>query len=246
MATDSRRDSCQLRPVKIEVGFMPQAEGSALITMGSTIVACTASVEERVPPFLKGTGSGWVTAEYGMLPRSTKVRRPRPETTGKPDGRAQEIQRLVGRSLRAVTRLTELGERTLIVDCDVIQADGGTRTAAVTGGFVALACALDKLARPAGAGAIPLTDFVAAVSVGLHGSGLTLDMNFVADATAGVDLNLVMTGSGTIVEVQATAEGRPFTQAQLSAMLALGASGIRQLIAFQREALGPLTEAVGR
>jgi ribonuclease PH len=214
---------------------MPPAEGSVLIEMGDTRVVCTATVEDSVPPFLRGRGRGWVTAEYAMLPRSSPERIER-ERRG-PGGRTHEIQRLIGRSLRAVVNLTALGERSVLIDCDVLQADAGTRTASITGGFVALALALDRL-RAAGAFAtLPLTDGVSAVSAGLVDGRVLLDLTYEEDHRAEVDLNLVKTGAGRIVEVQGTAEGKPFTDAQLERLLVVGGEGIRQLTALQRETL---------
>ncbi len=225
----------ELRPVRLVPGFMPPAEGSVLIEMGDTRVVCTATVQESVPPFLRGQGRGWVTAEYAMLPRSSPERIER-ERRG-PGGRTHEIQRLVGRSLRAVTDLAALGERSILVDCDVLQADAGTRTASITGGFVALALALERLRSAGVLAALPLTGSVAAVSVGIVGGRVLLDLDYAEDAGADVDLNLVMTGNGRVVEVQGTAEGHPFTTAQLERMLALGAQGVAQLTALQRDTL---------
>jgi len=230
---DGRR-SDQLRPVSITRDYLRHPEGSVLVEFGDTKVICTASVEDKVPPFLKGKGQGWVTAEYGMLPRSTDTRSSR-ERTG-PSGRSQEIQRLVGRSLRAVVEMPKLGERTVWIDCDVIQADGGTRTAAITGSFVALADALSTVARPAGAAPI-LRDCVAAISVGIVGGASVLDLDYAEDSTADVDMNVVMTGAGTFVEVQGTAEHTPFPKERLDEMLALAAGGIARLVALQRRAL---------
>jgi ribonuclease PH len=231
---DGRRPD-QLRPVSITRDYLRHPEGSVLVEFGDTKVICTASVEEKVPPFLKGKGQGWVTAEYGMLPRSTDTRTSR-ERTG-PSGRSQEIQRLVGRSLRAVVEMGKMGERTVWVDCDVIQADGGTRTAAITGSLVAVADALGKIAKP-GVPAVPLLrDCVAAISVGIVGGQPLLDLNYAEDSTAEVDMNVVMTGAGAFVEVQGTAEQTPFHRERLDAMLALAAAGIGQLIGLQRRAL---------
>jgi ribonuclease PH len=214
---------------------MPPAEGSVLIETGATRVVCTATVQESVPPFLRGQGRGWVTAEYAMLPRSSPERIDR-ERRG-PGGRTHEIQRLVGRSLRAVTDLTALGERSILVDCDVLQADAGTRTASITGGFVALVLALERLRALGLLGALPLTGTVAAVSVGVVGGRVLLDLDYAEDVGAEVDLNVVMTGGGRYVEVQGTAEGRPFTSGQLERMLALGAEGVARLTALQRDTL---------
>src|SRR5262249_31201989 len=229
------RQPDQLRPVSITRSYLRHPEGSVLVEFGDTKVICTASVEDKVPPFLKGKGQGWVTAEYGMLPRSTDTRTSRER--GGPSGRSQEIQRLVGRSLRAVVEMPKMGERTIWVDCDVIQADGGTRTAAITGSLVAVADALGKVAKP-GVLAVPLLrDCVAAISVGIVGGQPLLDLNYAEDSTAEVDMNVVMTGAGAFVEVQGTAEQTPFGKERLDEMLALATSGIGQLIGLQRRAL---------
>ena len=231
---DGRRPD-QLRPVSITRDYLRHPEGSVLVEFGDTKVICTASVEDKVPPFLKGKGQGWVTAEYGMLPRSTDTRTSR-ERSG-PSGRSQEIQRLVGRSLRAVVEMAKMGERTVWVDCDVIQADGGTRTAAITGSLIAVADALGTLVKP-GVSAPPLLrDCVAAISVGIVGGQPLLDLNYGEDSTAEVDMNVVMTGAGAFVEVQGTAEQTPFAKQRLDEMLALAAAGIGRLIALQRRAL---------
>jgi len=238
------RASDQLRPVEIARHFIPHAEGSVLITLGQTRVVCTATVEERVPPWLRGASSGWVTAEYGMLPRSTHERTPRdPARQG---GRVQEIQRLIGRSLRSAVDLDRLGERMITVDCDVLQADGGTRTAAITGAFVALVDALAVLRRTGALSWWPLREFVAATSVGVVDDTLVLDLAFAEDSRARVDLNLVLTESGKIVEVQGTAEGRPFSRQELLTLLALGEKGIRTLIDAQKAALGDLLATLPR
>jgi ribonuclease PH len=231
---DGRRPP-DLRRVRIEPGYAPDAEGSALIEMGGTRVICTATLQESVPPFLRGRGTGWVTAEYAMLPRSSPERIER-ERRG-PGGRTHEIQRLVGRSLRAVTDLAALGERSILVDCDVLRADGGTRCASITGGFVALALALGRLVRERALDRVPLTDSVAAVSVGIVDGRTVLDLPYEEDRRAAVDLNLVMTGAGRFVEVQGTAEGSPFTERQLGAMVSLGRAGIERLTALQRRTL---------
>ena len=217
--------------------FTKHAEGSVLVEMGHTRVLCTASVEEKVPGFLKGKGSGWVTAEYGMLPRATHTRGSREAATGKQSGRTQEIQRLIGRSLRATTDLVALGERQITIDCDVLQADGGTRCASVTGAMVALADAVAKLRANGALKADPLRDFVAAVSVGIVGGTPMLDLDYSEDSGCDTDMNVIMTGAGHFVEVQGTAEGAPFTREQMSRMLDLASSGISQLIRLQREAL---------
>ena len=233
---DGRRPR-ELRPVAITPQYLRHAEGSALITLGLTRVLCAASVEESVPPFLRGSGRGWVTAEYGMLPRSTHTRSDREATRGRIGGRTHEIQRLIGRSLRAVTNLAALGERTIWIDCDVIEADGGTRTAAITGAYVALALALRKLEAARAITGPPLTDAVAAVSVGMVGRRLCLDLAYTEDSSAAVDMNVVMTGHGRFVEVQGTAEAQPFTASQLAKMTALAADGIKQLVDVQRRVL---------
>jgi ribonuclease PH len=214
------------------------AEGSVLVEAGRTRVICTASVEDRVPGFLRGSGKGWVTAEYGMLPRATSTRTTREASAGKVGGRTQEIQRLIGRSLRSVVRLEELGERTVWLDCDVIQADGGTRTAAITGAFVALVLALDTLRKSDVLKAMPVSDYVAATSVGVVGGTPVLDLAYEEDSRAEVDMNVVQTGSGAFIEVQGTAETRPFDRAALDALLALAEHGIGQLIARQRAIVG--------
>jgi ribonuclease PH len=232
------RPTAQLRPVRITRGFTRHPEGSVLIEIGETRVLCNASVEEKVPPFLKGKGTGWVTAEYGMLPRATHTRGSREAATGRQSGRTHEIQRLIGRSLRAVTDLAVLGERQVTIDCDVLQADGGTRCASITGALVALADAVAALRAKGLLAADPLRDFVAAVSVGIvHGEAL-LDLDYAEDSGCETDMNVVMTGAGRYVEVQGTAEGEPFTRAQASELLDLAAGGIAQLIRMQREALG--------
>jgi ribonuclease PH len=235
---DGRRDD-ELRPVRITRRYTQHAEGSVLVEFGHTRVLCTVSVEERVPAFLKGGGSGWVTAEYGMLPRATHTRGEREAARGRQSGRTLEIQRLIGRSLRAVVDLAALGERTLQIDCDVLQADGGTRTAAITGAFVALHDACTWLRERQMLTAWPLRDHVAAVSVGLHGGRPLLDLDYGEDSSCETDMNLVMTGAGRFVEVQGTAEGEPFEEAQLQALLALGRLGIADLVRRQRESLAP-------
>jgi ribonuclease PH len=221
----------------VQLGYLEWAEGSALLEMGKTVVLVSASFEPKVPRFLQGTGSGWVTAEYAMLPRATAVRTPREVQQGRPSGRTQEIQRLVGRSLRSVTALERMGECTIWIDCDVIQADGGTRTASITAGYLALAQALRRLAEEKTVKADVLPDSVAAVSAGIVGEDLLLDLCYEEDAKAEVDFNVVMTGSGDLVEVQGTAEGRAFSRQQLDALIDLAAGGIQQLTDFQREAL---------
>jgi ribonuclease PH len=236
LRTDGRGPN-DLRPVKITPDFVPSAEGSVLIEMGSTRVIVTATVDDGVPSFLKGTGKGWVTGEYGMLPRSTEERTPRESVRGKQSGRTLEIQRMIGRTLRAACDLKGLGERTVWLDCDVIQADGGTRTASVTGAFVALALALERMVAAGMLRSAPLFDSVAAISVGIVKDELLLDLNYEEDSQADVDMNVVMTGSGHLVEVQAVAEGRPYTPAELRTLLDLAASGIHQLQNAQQELL---------
>jgi ribonuclease PH len=226
-----------LRPVKITPDFIPTAEGSVLIEAGQTRVIVTASVEDGVPSFLKGTGKGWVTGEYGMLPRATEDRTPRESARGRQSGRTLEIQRMIGRTLRAVTDLKALGERTVWLDCDVIQADGGTRTASVTGAFVALALALERMVAAGMLRAVPLVDSLAATSVGIVDDQLLLDLAYEEDSRAQVDMNVVMTGSGRFVEVQASAEGRTYTERELQQLLALAAGGIRRLSEAQQELL---------
>ena len=227
-----------LRPVKITRGYTRHAEGSVLIEFGDTQVLCTASVEEKVPPHKRGSGEGWVTAEYGMLPRATHTRGDREAAKGKQSGRTQEIQRLIGRSLRAVFDLKALGERTIALDCDVIQADGGTRTAAITGAFVAAQDAVGWLIAQGRLAASPIVDHVAAVSVGIVEGTPLLDLEYVEDFACDTDMNVVMTGSGGFVEVQGTAEGAAFSRTELDALLALADRGIRELVAMQRRALG--------
>jgi ribonuclease PH len=233
----TERDSKSLRPVRFQRRFTQHAEGSVLVEMGLTRVLCTASVEERVPHFLKGSGRGWVTAEYGMLPRATNTRGAREAASGKQTGRTQEIQRLIGRSLRSVTRMDALGERQILIDCDVLQADGGTRCASITGAMVALADACAWLRARGSIEREPIKDFVAAVSVGMVGGQALLDLDYAEDSGCGTDMNVVMTGAGDFVEVQGTAEGEPFTRAQMDALLDLASSGIAQLIRLQRAAL---------
>jgi ribonuclease PH len=227
----------QMRPINIVPDFVSTAEGSCLIEVGNTRVICTASVEETVPSFQKGSGKGWITAEYSMLPRSTLTRTPREASRGRQSGRTHEIQRLIGRALRAVVDLRLLGERTITLDCDVIQADGGTRTASITGAFVALALSMEKLVEAGTLSAAPLRDFVAAVSVGVVEGSVLLDLCYEEDAQAEVDLNFVMTGGHRIVEIQATAEQHPFDDAQLKKMMDFGAKGVELLIAKQRGVL---------
>lgn len=234
--TDGRLPG-ELRPVRITTGFTRYAEGSVLIEMGATRVICTASVEDRVPNFLKGKGTGWVTAEYAMLPRATETRTPREIGRGGPSGRTHEIQRLIGRSLRSVVNFQALGERTVTIDCDVIQADGGTRTAAITGGFVALALALHGQVEAGKLAGLPLRDYVAAVSAGIVGGRTLLDLAYNEDSQAEVDMNIVRTGDGRFVELQGTAEQEPFSRAQMDELIAVAEHGIEQLIAMQRAAI---------
>jgi ribonuclease PH len=243
MARSFDRGPADLRPVRFQRGYTRHAEGSVLVEMGNTRVLCTASVEERVPPFLKGKGQGWVTAEYGMLPRATHTRGAREAAAGKQSGRTQEIQRLIGRSLRAVTDLSRLGERQVTVDCDVLQADGGTRCASITAALVALADAFAWLRGQGLIGADPLRDFVAAVSVGIVAGEAVLDLDYAEDSTCDTDMNVVMTGAGRFVEVQGTAEREPFTRDQLSRLLDLSSKGISELISLQRSALASAVNA---
>jgi ribonuclease PH len=228
----------QLRPIRLEPGFAKYAEGSCLARFGDTHVLCTASIEDRVPPFLRHSGRGWVTAEYGMLPRSTATRTDREAATGRQSGRTQEIQRLIGRSLRAVTDLAALGERQIKIDCDVLQADGGTRTAAITGGYVALVQAMQHMTRIGMLKAPVTVEEVAAVSCGVVAGTPVLDLDYAEDSTAEADANFVITASGRLIEVQATAEGKPFQQADLLRLLDLANAGTKSLVALQRQALG--------
>ncbi len=233
----SQRQPDQLRTVRITRNFTRHAEGSVLIEMGDTRVLCTASVEESLPPFLRGKGQGWVTAEYGMLPRSTHTRSAREAAKGKQTGRTQEIQRLIGRSLRAVTDLKALGERQIILDCDVLQADGGTRCASITGAWIALYEACDKLVQAGKLPANPVKDHVAAISVGIFEGSPVLDLDYPEDSNCDTDMNVIMTGQGGIVEVQGTAEGEPFSREQMNVLMDLATMGIRQLVAAQESAL---------
>ncbi|MBI5179596.1 MAG: ribonuclease PH [Nitrospinae bacterium] len=233
---DNRKPD-QLRKVTIETGVNIHAEGSALISIGNTRVLCTASVEEKVPQFLRGKGSGWVTAEYSMLPRATNTRSPREAAKGKLSGRTMEIQRLIGRALRSVVKMEELGERSIWIDCDTIQADGGTRTASITGGFVAMCLALHRLKSEGKISTIPVRDYLGAVSVGIVEGRPMLDLDYAEDSTAHVDMNVVMTGKGKFVEVQGTAEREPFDRATMDRLMMLAAKGIRQLAEAQKKAL---------
>jgi ribonuclease PH len=230
----------ELRPTTITPDFLLHAEGSVLIEVGRTRVICAASVEDRVPPFLRGTGKGWVTAEYGMLPRATTTRTTREASQGKVGGRTMEIQRLIGRSMRSIVRLAELGERTIWIDCDVIQADGGTRTAAITGAFVALVLALNTMKQQAQLRTIPVNDYVAATSVGIVGGMPLLDLAYEEDSKADVDMNIIKTGDGRFIEIQGTAEAEPFGGDALAGLLELADRGIEQLVGRQREIVGPI------
>jgi ribonuclease PH len=235
---DDGRLAEQLRPTRLTPNYLIHAEGSVLVEAGRTKVICTASVEDRVPPFRRNTGKGWVTAEYGMLPRATTTRTQREASAGRVGGRTQEIQRLIGRSLRAVTRLDELGERTITLDCDVIQADGGTRTASITGAFVALVLALARMREQDLIRTMPVQDYVAATSVGIVGGEPMLDLAYSEDSRADVDMNIVKTGNGAYIEVQGTAEALPFGREVLNRMLDIADTGIRQLVALQRGFIG--------
>ncbi len=234
----SGRTPSAMRPVTLEPGVAKYAEGSCLAKFGDTHVLCTATIEERVPPWMRNSGKGWVTAEYGMLPRSTHTRTDREAARGRQSGRTQEIQRLIGRSLRAVTDLVAMGERQIKIDCDVLQADGGTRTAGITGSYVALRLALGKLVTAGLLPAMPLTDSVAAISCGVCGGTPVLDLDYAEDSGAETDANFVLTGAGKIIEIQATAEGAPFDEASFTAMLDLARAGIAELTLLQRAALG--------
>ncbi|HEV3197720.1 MAG TPA: ribonuclease PH [Bryobacteraceae bacterium] len=234
MRTDNRQPG-EMRPVEIVVDYLMTAEGSALIKVGNTHVLCAATIEDSVPPFLRNSGKGWVTAEYSMLPRATAKRTPREVTKGRPSGRTHEIQRLIGRSVRSVVDMAALGERTVMIDCDVLQADGGTRTASVTGAFVALTLALRQLVRYGALKSMPIRDFIAATSVGLVGRVPMLDLCYDEDSQADVDMNVVMTGSGRFVEVQATAERGAFDDEQMASLIALARVGIAQLIEIQKK-----------
>jgi len=236
---DSRAPDA-IRATRLTPNYLMHAEGSVLIEVGHTRVICAASIEDRVPPFLRGSGKGWVTAEYGMLPRATSTRTTREATSGKVGGRTQEIQRLIGRSLRSVTGLTELGERTVWVDCDVIQADGGTRTASITGGFVALVLALEQLRERGTLPRVPITDYVAATSVGVVSGTPLLDLAYEEDSRADVDMNVVKTSDGRFIELQGTAEAQPFGRDALESLLSLADKGIRDLIEKQREVVGKI------
>src|SRR3954451_16891821 len=240
MTRTDGRSSGDPRPTTITPGFLAHAEGSVLIEVGRTRVICAGTVEDRVPPFLRNSGKGWVTAEYGMLPRATSTRTQREASAGKVGGRTQEIQRLIGRSLRSVTRMAELGERTIWIDCDVIQADGGTRTASITGAFVALALALEKMRAAGQLKGLPIVDHVAAISVGVVDGTPLLDLAYDEDSRAEVDMNVVKTGDGRFIEVQGTAEGPPFERRALDDLLGLADQGIRELVALQRTIIGDI------
>jgi ribonuclease PH len=237
MNRSDNRSLDQMRPVKITPNYIAMAEGSVLIEVGHTKVICTASIEETVPPFLRNSGKGWITSEYAMIPRSTLTRTPRESSKGRIGGRTHEIQRLIGRSLRAVTDLKKIGERTITLDCDVIQADGGTRTASITGAYVALGLAVNRLVAAKTLKASPLRDFVAATSVGIVDGQVVLDLPYEEDSRAEVDMNFVMTGAGKFVELQATAEKDPFDDAQLAQLMKLAKKGCEELIAMQRKVL---------
>lgn len=237
MRNDGRQPD-QMRPIRITPGFISQAEGSVLIEIGKTRVICTATVEETVPNFLKGSGKGWITSEYAMIPRATNTRTPRESSIGKKSGRTQEIQRLIGRALRASIELEKLGERQIWIDCDVIEADGGTRTASITGAFIAMSLAIDTLLKSRKLAKSPVRSYVAAVSVGVIDGVPMLDLNYPEDSNADVDFNIVMTDKDEFVEIQGTAEKNPFSVAALNELLDLGKSGVRQLIELQRQVLG--------
>lgn len=242
MRTDGREKD-QLRHIEIETGYVKHPEGSVLITVGETKVICNASIEERVPPFMRNSGKGWITAEYSMLPRATETRNIRESSKGKISGRTMEIQRLIGRALRAVVDLDALGERTIWIDCDVIQADGGTRTASITGAFVAMAIALAKLQDSKKISSFPLKSFLAATSVGIvEEHGAVLDLNYIEDSSALVDMNIIMTGEGEFVELQGTGEEATFTMDQLHQLLKLGQEGIHELFQIQRQSLGDIVK----
>jgi ribonuclease PH len=245
MRTDGRK-LAQLRPIKITPSYIKTADGSVLIEMGNTKVICTAKLEDRVPPFLRNSGKGWITAEYGMLPGSSSIRIGRESSRGKIGGRTHEIQRLIGRSLRAIADLRSLGEKTIWIDCDVIQADGGTRTASITGAYVALAEAVRSWLGRGIIGIDPVKDAVAAVSIGIIEGRILLDLCYEEDSKADVDMNFVMTGAGKFIEVQGTAEAAPFTRSQMERMAAIAQTGIKELLKTQKNVIGSLTVPVGR
>lgn len=244
MTRNDGRAADELRPVKITRNYIKHAEGSVLIEVGDTKVICTATIDEKVPPFMKGEGRGWITAEYSMLPRSAGTRIPRESTRGKVTGRTHEIQRLVGRSLRSIVSLEELGERTIMIDCDVIQADGGTRTASITGAFVAMVDALGKLAQNNSLEKFPVHECLAAVSVGKVNGEVLLDLAYSEDSNAEVDMNVVMTETGKFVEVQGTAEGSPFIKEELDQLINYGQKGVNELIAVQKQVLGEMAAKI--
>ncbi|MEE1130265.1 MAG: ribonuclease PH [Caryophanon sp.] len=247
MTRHDGRAEAQLRPVQIDTEYLLHPEGSVLITVGNTKVICTATIEDKVPGFLRGQGQGWITAEYSMLPRATQTRTRREAAAGKVTGRTMEIQRLIGRALRAVVDLDALGERTIWIDCDVIQADGGTRTASITGAFVAMTQAIAKFADAKALPKFPVTDYLAATSVGIvEEMGAVLDLNYVEDSAAAVDMNIVMTGAGRFVELQGTGEEATFSRDELNELLALGEQGIAELIHMQKQALRDIAERVGK
>ena len=243
MRVDARAND-ELRPIHITPVFIPHANGSALIEFGSTKVICTATVEERVPPFLKGTGKGWLTGEYAMIPASTNIRKPRESSKGKVEGRTHEIQRLIGRSLRSIINLDEIGERTIWIDCDVIQADGGTRTASITGGFIALIHCINWMIKQGMIEKSPVHSYVAAISVGIYDGQAVLDLCFEEDSNAQVDMNLVMTDTGEFIEIQGTGEESSFSMEELKQMMQIGQAGIKTIISMQKDSLGGLTELV--
>ncbi|MBM7701317.1 ribonuclease PH [Metabacillus iocasae] len=244
MRVDGRKSN-ELRPVTIQTNYLTHPEGSVLITVGETKVICTASIDDRVPPFMRGQGKGWITAEYSMLPRATEQRNIRESTKGKVTGRTMEIQRLIGRALRSVVDLEKVGEKTIWIDCDVIQADGGTRTASITGAYVAMVLAFGKLMQGKKLQSMPVTNYLAATSVGIHSEvGEILDLNYIEDSSAEVDMNVVMTGDGQFVELQGTGEEATFSRKQLNAMLDLAETGIDALINQQKEALGELAASI--
>ncbi|MGE6259596.1 ribonuclease PH [Heyndrickxia sporothermodurans] len=238
------REAIQLRPIHIETDYLKHPEGSVLITVGDTKVICTASIEERVPPFMRNSGKGWITAEYSMLPRATEQRNIRESSKGKVTGRTMEIQRLIGRALRAVVDLDSIGERTVWIDCDVIQADGGTRTASITGAFVAMAQALSKLHENKGLKKFPITDYLAATSVGIIQDGIVLDLNYSEDSQALVDMNVVMTGAGRFVELQGTGEEATFSQEELQQLIEAASRGLKELFTVQKQALGEISSKI--
>lgn len=239
------RDALQLRPIHIETEYLRHPEGSVLITVGDTKVICTASIEDRVPPFMRGSGKGWITAEYSMLPRATAQRNIRESSKGKVSGRTMEIQRLIGRALRAIVDLDSIGERTIWIDCDVIQADGGTRTASITGAFVAMAQALSKLYDNKVIKKFPITDYLAATSVGIiQDTGTVLDLNYVEDSQALVDMNVVMTGAGNFVELQGTGEEATFSPEELQQLIEAANQGLKELFSIQKQALGEISNKI--